>query len=222
MTALSPAKWTTVDDAEDEFGRPVEEHGVCSAPDFRIIYVSILGVINFGALCFAVFQAYQARHLATDFAESQYIFMALLVIVLVVFVGGPALVFAQDNNADAFGSVFCAIIFVICCSVLLLIFVPKMQYLKKQLLKKKASTRVHISGLSSYVESVNETGDDDSEEFTGMRVLTTKSPAELVSEVEGLVMEVEQLKKLLIKATERKTDSDSSSVAHAPNNADKP
>jgi hypothetical protein len=182
MTALATAYWEIVVDLEDDFGRPSVTYGQCSSEN-RTVYLSILGAINFSALCFAVFQAYQARHLSTEFAESQYIFMALLVILLALFVGGPELLLARDN-INTFVFVASAIIFVSCCSILLLIFLPKRQYLKKLRKEKgESKSRVHISGLFSLDDNGCESsGSEKTEDFIGMKVLTTKSQRELVEE----------------------------------------
>jgi hypothetical protein len=200
MTALATAYWEIVVDLEDEFGRPSVTYGQCSS-ETRTVYLSILGAINFSALCCAVFQAYRARHLSTEFAESQYIFMALLVILLALFVGGPVLLLARDN-ANAFVFVASAIIFVSCCSILLLLFLPKRQYLKKLRKETNESTsksKVHISGLFSLDDKGCESNYlENTEEFIGMKVLTTKSLRELVEEND-------ELKRRLVISEERQT-----------------
>jgi len=59
-----------------------------------------------------------------EFSESEWIFRAMSFILLVFFVGIPIFMFAE-SEPQAIYFVFCAIIFVVCCSLLGFIFVPK-------------------------------------------------------------------------------------------------
>jgi hypothetical protein len=217
MTALAPAYWEIVVDLEDAFGRPSVTYGQCSSEN-QTVYLVILTAINFSALCFAVFQAYQARYLSTEFAESQYICMALLVILLAHFVGGPVLLLARDN-ANAFVFVGSAIIFVSCCSILLLIFLPKRQYLKKLRKEKNESSksRVRISGLFSHdsqgFDLKSSLALETSEELTGMKVFTMKSREELVGENDELKRRLAIAEGRLTCRSDRETERENEDTA---------
>lgn len=171
-------------------------------------------------LCLAVFQAWRARALATEYQESEHIFRALWVILLVIFIGLPVLIIARvstvvvssfalirgrshcpfpstlfQDNPDASIFLTSAIIFVSSCAILLLIFVPKMTYLRRSQREDKPD-RIKISGigqpmgdsygndtLPSFKTSSNST---DSETGYGDTIITTKTKRELAKEVAAL------------------------------------
>jgi hypothetical protein len=196
MSGLSPTDYELIVESYDEFGRPEEIRGQCTFKE-SLPYVLSVCVINFGALLFTIAEAFKARNLSTEFAESIQIFRALLTITITIFVGGPVLLLARDN-ANTFLFVASAIIFVGCLSVLLLMFVPKIRVLRESLRNRLSRARLHISGLEtggsgldarSVTSRDNGDGDgDDTEEFTGIKILTTKTPEELLKEIKTLKM----------------------------------
>jgi len=124
-TVLSPLYWDFHVDREDSFGQPVEGYGLCAFED-AMPYLVALGVLNIGALCFAILEAYRARNISIQYAESQYIFSASVSILMICCFGIPILLLAEKGNAYFF--VFSAVIFCCSCAILLFIFVPKIQY----------------------------------------------------------------------------------------------
>jgi hypothetical protein len=145
----------------------------------------------------ALFQARLARKLSTEFQESKYIFQAILLIVLVIFIAVPVIFMARETpNASIFlGS---TMIFVICMGILLLIFLPKMRF--KQRRKPVVETsfvlgsNVHVSGVESDRDSRMDAPsmltstdlyplDDGMASDDGERILTTKNRRELAEEV---------------------------------------
>jgi hypothetical protein len=181
MTALSPSPWVVRIQSTDTFGRSTETTGFCSSNN-RLPYLVTLGVINLGALLFSIIQSYKARHISTEFSESDYIFRAMVSILCVCFIGVPVLVIAQDNPA-AFFFVFTGIIFVTCCSILLLIFLPKMRYVKKS--KKQTGSRVTVSSFSADVQESSSNNRSDVE-YEGTRILTTETRKQLLEKIEML------------------------------------
>ncbi len=181
---------------------------LCVGSDCCYFHFSLL---NFGMLCLAALQSWRTRNLSTEYQESQYLLRAVIGMLLVIFIGGPVLFIAQDNsNASLFIS--SAIIFSSCMLILLLIFVPKLQFAAADELKK-SKRRLNVSGLdtnstnsngtgatkrlslllpqdSSYLESHHE---DESEDF-GERIYSNKDHAELVQEVESLKKYIKGLK----------------------------
>jgi hypothetical protein len=174
----------------------------------------LYSLINLALFSATVFQSWRSRHLSTEFQESQYILRALIGILLVAFIGVPVLIIARDNpNSRLF--VTSGIIFAICSLILLLIFVPKIQY-EKSGKSERPGLSTHISGLdlgpsvgtsigvlNSAVgripESVNlsrpslvSATDDESE--SGERILSIKTQRELVSEVAALKRYIRLLK----------------------------
>ena len=87
MTALDPISYMAHIVEYDRFGQPEELNGHC-AWDQSLPYVVTLVVINVIALILSLFEAWKARNLATEFAESECIGKALFLILMVVIIGG--------------------------------------------------------------------------------------------------------------------------------------
>lgn len=129
-TAADPLQREVIVVSRDPFFRNLETYSVCSS-DHSSIFVAMLGVINLGSLGFSVVQAYQARNISTELSESTYIFRAMCLILYGSFLGIPIVIIARDN-AEAYYFVVTGLIFVICSSVLLLIFMPKILASRKK------------------------------------------------------------------------------------------
>jgi 7 transmembrane sweet-taste receptor of 3 GCPR len=211
MVVLDPVKYTIRVVTVDEFERPVESYGKCDWVG-SIEFLAPLCCVNFVVLILAVVEAYRARNLSTEFAESTYIFLALISTLLVVFIGVPVLVISADNP-DASVFVSSAIIFVASTSILCLIFVPKYKYEKDRQRNQSKSKVVKVSGLDfvpggsdlmSRQFSDFSTGPEEGkgvvnggvDDEAGERILTTKTRQELA-------MENERLKRHLNHARER-------------------
>ncbi len=212
MSALAPPKYEMIVMSQDAFGRTNEIRGQCNFEQ-SYPYIGCVCLVNFAALLFTIAQAVKARNLSMEFAESAQIFRALMAITVVLFVGGPVLLLSRDN-ANTLLFVASSIIFVANACIMLLLFVPKIKFWMTSK-KNKGNRRLHISGLEmsrptsqnsgptdSYVEDDD---DDKTKEFTGMKILTTKTPEELVGEVEAL-------KRLLRKARPRTEETASSEI----------
>ena len=159
-TGLSPPHYDTITVTEDQFDRPTETYGFCVSDSPA--YLAVLGTINAGVLVFSVYEAYSARSISTEFAESDYIFRILVLILLVFFIGIPVLVIARETPA-AYVFVFAGIIFTVCCSVLLLIFVPKYRALKKAKKKSKEKQDRRQEDSTSKISSVSRLSSAESE-----------------------------------------------------------
>ena len=159
-TGLSPPHYDTITVTEDQFNRPTETYGFCVSDSPA--YLAVLGAINAGVLIFSVYEAYSARSISTEFAESDYIFRILVLILLVFFIGIPVLVIARETPA-AYVFVFAGIIFTICCSVLLLIFVPKYRALKKAKKKSREKQDRKQEESTSKISSVSRLSSAESE-----------------------------------------------------------
>jgi uncharacterized membrane protein len=131
MTALAPIQFETKVVSEDIFERPTETLSQCAFGKDQLPYIAVLIIINFGCLLVAILQAYQARHLSTEFGESQYLFLSFVLSLLTVLIGVPILILARDNNTSATTFIGSAMIFVTCVSVLTFMYVPKIRYLKQ-------------------------------------------------------------------------------------------
>jgi hypothetical protein len=120
-TLVDPPFWTRVQVNE------TESYGTCDAHGDSITWkvcVALIGALNGFALILANIEAYKARHISTEYGESKHIAMIMASLLQVVLVGLP-LLFLVDDNPSAYYFLRCSIVFVICMSILLLIFVPK-------------------------------------------------------------------------------------------------
>jgi gamma-aminobutyric acid type B receptor len=122
-------------------------------------------------LAFACYEAYVARDISTEFAETEYIAKAMGFILVVCFIGIPEIVIANEDPRAAF-FVVAGIIFVISVSLLLMIFVPKARHSKLKKRKKPP-----LSGLTSSASRMAQAGsalqsEEDSDVAPGMKILT--------------------------------------------------
>lgn len=123
-TALDPLLYERQVINYDQFGRPSETQGLCICENWYF-YLAPLGIVNFGALAVAMHQAWIARKLSVEFAESEWIARVMNTILVVSFLGGPVLVISYDDP-QSFYFIFSALIFIVCQSLLCFIFIPKM------------------------------------------------------------------------------------------------
>ena len=201
MSALDPIQYEVRVIDYDEFGRPSEFLGQCQYSD-QIGYLSALLGLNIIIIFLAVGQAWHALHLTSEFAESKWIFRALSLNVVILFVGIPVLIIAYDNP-DSNVFVVSAMIFIAVSSVLLLIFVPKIRYEKaKRQTGQQNGTR--ISGIDSSPFSRRPSFDVETldgnpqRDMSGEKIITLKTAEELAGELE-------QMRRLLT-AQKRKND----------------
>ena len=150
FTALSPLQWERETLTTDVFGRPTASFGQCQSAG-ALPYIIILCIVNLGCLVAGVFQAYKARHLSTDFAESEYIALAMALLLVVGFIAIPVTIIAKENSG-AFFFVVTAVVFVCSMSLLLLIFIPKlnsMQLERQGVSRSSYNTRAPSMGQFS-------------------------------------------------------------------------
>ena len=227
-TALSPLYWSREVTAIDEFNRAVTLNGFCTSEGF-LPYVIILVVGNVGLLALALYQVYNARSLSTEFAESEYIFKALFIAVLVCFVGIPVMVIVE-GEPKAYFFLLSSIIFVLCSALLLFMFVPKIRFhFSPDKRKQKDTVRHFISkkystGPSSTVDqktSDNRKASLDSATSwasTGPQQPSddTKENAELKKTIKTLSARVSELESLLTTGAKEQESREESSVDQKP------
>jgi len=173
---IDPITHETIVVEQDPFGRSTNTYGVCSS-QHQTIFICVLGVINLGILLFAVLQAYRARNISTELQESTYIFQAMALCLLVSFIAIPVIIIAREN-VSAYYFVSLGLLFVICSSILLLIFVPKIKALRDKRLRRSDSRN---STNRSSVTSSSEADD------VGIRIINSaQGQAELKKEVADL------------------------------------
>ena len=189
-TGLSPLYW------EREFVSPVESVGQCNT-DGSLPYVVVLAVLDLGAMVFALYQAYHARKISLEFAESSYIATAIASILLVCFVGIPVILLTNQPSARFF--VVSCIDFVICVSLLLFIFVPKEKFRRNKVSVKDsirgmaAKTNMKLSSNRAYGSQLSSTS--SASDDGGLRVLDNLiTVKELKDKVNTLKQEIDDLK----------------------------
>ncbi|KAG7368674.1 7 transmembrane sweet-taste receptor of 3 GCPR [Nitzschia inconspicua] len=121
-TLVDPLTWTRIETS------PTESFGACRVDDessvsWKVI-VSFVAVLNGAALIGANLEAYKARHVDTEFGESRYIGLIMGSYLQVVAVGLPLFFLVNDNPTARF-FLTSSMVFLMCSSVLLLLFIPK-------------------------------------------------------------------------------------------------
>ncbi len=121
--------WTLVDPLywERRVITSTESYGTCSADPNSVawkVILAFLGALNGAALVGANVEAWKARKINTEYGESNYIGLIMASMLQVVLVGVP-LSFLVHENPTARFFVNSSMAFVICMSVLSLLFLPK-------------------------------------------------------------------------------------------------
>jgi len=220
---FSPLYWDRSPSSRDEWNRVISSHGQC-AGDNWLGYVIPLAVVDMGVLAAALYQAIEARDISLEFSETEYIFKALASAALVSVVGIPVMVIVTDNPSAYFFVLTC-IIFALAFSLLMFIFLPKIQYFRqskdkqsrtiKDAIHESSQKKKEISGTSlSLADNIEantlgtapRTASDPSAsspdqlrvlDTPEMRKETNKENTQLKNEVANLVAEIRSLKKEL-------------------------
>ena len=223
-TFLSPPTFTREISEVDQYGRTIESRGQCNYEESPP-YAITLAVVILGTLFYTVQQAFVARNISTEFAESEFIFFVLVVIFLVSILGIPIVFLVEENPSARYFSVS-SIVFLIDLSILLLIFVPKLRQRESEYRDKSSrqydnfdnsnrisvtagTRRVSISGISGIESNVvkdflsdssKSSGeinfDDDDDDDSGILILHHPKKVEtLKQEINDLKQEIETLRK---------------------------
>lgn len=215
-TGLSPLYWSREVTAVDEFNRAVTTNGFCTSEGF-LPYVITLVIGNVGLLALALYQVYNARSLSTEFAESEYIFKALFISVLVCFVGIPVMIIVE-GEPKAYFFLLSSIIFVLCSALLLFMFVPKIRFhFNPEKGKQKDAVRQFVSKKFSQNSTTaswtaNSTVGTDQrklsvssvQSFSGTDI--NKENAELKETIASLRARVSELENLIAKGVEEQDE----------------
>ena len=144
-TAISPLRWTRIDRGTvDAYGRSTNSYGTCHAETKTWApYLSIILALNLSMVVLANIQAYRARKITTEYAESRFIGIIMVSILQACCIGLPLVAIVSDQPVANF-ILRSGLIFVVCMSMLLLMFVPKMRYLKKWKADKKKKKKLKM------------------------------------------------------------------------------
>jgi len=159
----------------------------------------------------ALIQAWRARYLSTEFAESKYIANALLISFLVAIFAIPVLILTQENpNVDTFVSTI--IVSIIAGNTLCFVFLPKILFYRNEMqgTSKKASSIPKAMRLTSATSARGNSENSYSrgsrndnttpspqqqQDDVGERILTTKTQEQLASENAKLQLAIETIQK---------------------------
>lgn len=208
MTSLAPMEWeVTVKRINLLRDTPAETYGRCKIGGEQWLYIAALLLINVGTLCCTIFQAYQARNLSTEYAESHYIFKSLLSIVLVLLVCGPVMIMTQESpNVHIF--VASAVVFICSTANLLWIFAPKVRFALKH--KEKSGSSIRVSGLIIAGSERSTSRISDNNE--GERILSRLSQKGLIVENDLLKRELQKLRQSICCAVGDEDNGDAPSI----------
>jgi hypothetical protein len=196
----------------NEYGQPIQSGGICAYED-ALPYAITIAVIFSMSLIFSIHQIYEARKVATEYAEGEYVFLALLAS-LAIAIFGFLLLLVVDENPGARFVVIACLVFLDNMAVLLLIFVPKIRFkgqLKRETEQNKFASAeqklkvshgngtVTISGLNLSIannESCIDTSDRTEEDDEGIRVLRHPKEVDILEEeYSSLKKEYSELRK---------------------------
>jgi len=127
-TIIDPMRW---------FRQPINEgdlsntFGLCkSTGNASKVFAGLVALTNLVALILACVQAYRARKLNDEYSESRWVLVACASWIQVVVIGIPVMLLTQSQPTASYFTKT-AFIFLICVSMLVLMFVPKM-YIMRQ------------------------------------------------------------------------------------------
>ena len=155
-TIMNPLTWhRDVLGYIDEYGRQIESIGRCQA-DMKewTPYIAALFTTNFTIIIIANYQAYRARHIDTEYSESHYINIIMVSFLHSCLIGLPVLYIMADQPVANFFTK-AIMIFLLCMSMLLLMFVPKMYYLRKYLEEKAKKEKLKLERTEAAKYTMN-------------------------------------------------------------------
>ena len=143
--------WTLVDPVGWEIrhvpGEEWNRYGSCSrsgAAGRAMFWLTfaLSGII----LCLTAYQAIKARKISDEFSESKQLGFAVFTASQITIVSVPILFLISDDNPDAKYLLQILIIFAVCMSVMLLVFVPVILQYHRSLRQSSTGSSIRISG----------------------------------------------------------------------------
>jgi len=132
-TAVAPLTSKYIETgAADKFGRSTSAYHSCfpeDATSHDLAFLLLILVINLVALLYANVEAYRGRSIRTQYSESKFIGLTMLILLQAFIIGIPLFFVAYDNPTARF-VVSSSLAFILCIAVLLPMFLPKIRYLR--------------------------------------------------------------------------------------------
>mmetsp|Transcript_12386 Transcript_12386/g.23130 ORF Transcript_12386/g.23130 Transcript_12386/m.23130 type:complete len:284 (+) Transcript_12386:2411-3262(+) len=151
-TALAPLEFVrTPHSGTDSWNRVVSSTCGCRVGGNEgagVPFLVALAVINLIAVVFANAQAYRARRIHTEFSESRYIGLIMLFLLQSWLTGMPVIGLVYDQP-QAYYVVVTSIVSITSLVMILLIFVPKIQYTIRWTKEQEAAKRARENRLTS-------------------------------------------------------------------------
>ena len=119
--------------AEDMFGRSTSAYHSCSPQDASrqdLAFLLLILSINLISLLYANVEAFRGRSIRTQYSESRFIGLTMLILLQAFIIGIPLFFVAYDSPTARF-VVSASLTFILCTAVLLPMFLPKMRYLRE-------------------------------------------------------------------------------------------
>jgi hypothetical protein len=142
-TITDPLRWERVVVNNEEWNTV----GMCSGGTGSKVMVSLLSLLNFGALMLACHQAFKARNISDEFSESKHIGVAIYGWFQILVVAFPPLFLIDSDNSTARYFLEVALIFILSMSMLLIISLPAVLNIRNE--TRPSTGRVRISGLDT-------------------------------------------------------------------------
>jgi hypothetical protein len=145
-TATDPLEWQrfSID------GQDWNTYGKCVGGRVSTVFLSLIAVINFVALIMACIQAYHARNISDEFSESKYIGIAIYGWLQTFLIGVPILFLIDDDNPAAQYFLQVSLVFVVCMSMVSIIFAPAVVNLRKH---ENKGPKVSVTGIDAPTKS---------------------------------------------------------------------
>ncbi|CAB9517862.1 acid type B receptor subunit 2 [Seminavis robusta] len=131
-TLIDPLTYIRVANyGRDGWNRVISTYGVCSSEKMEHFLIP-LAIVNMGVLLLANWQAYEARDIESEFAETKCISICMASMLQAMVTGIPVL-FVVGDLPNAYYIVLVLLVFVISVVILGAIFVPKIYFTYKYL-----------------------------------------------------------------------------------------
>jgi ABC-type sugar transport system substrate-binding protein len=177
-TVIAPIRYDRLPNGgTDGWNRVISTYGACKSGSSSIPFMIVLGVINISAVALANWQAYEARDIQSEFSESRYIAIAMACI-LQAHVSAVPILLLTSELPQVHYLVMIIMIFVINMSVLLLVFVPKVQSERKLRKQADEDKKRHLQDLQdskmevrlkfASTQAWNDTGSDLNSQNLGL------------------------------------------------------
>lgn len=180
-TFVDPMYWQRMPMIGSDDG--LSSFGVCyiGRTGVSVAMICCLVAVALAVVILANWEAYKARNVCVEYSESKYVALAMICFLQVIVIGLPLIALVHTNPPAGY-FVKVAIIAVLSLSLLFLIFIPKMHFLKEDMTKqreKEERKRERASAIS-YVSSTSGV-----ESSSALRIIstgsTTKAQANLIS-----------------------------------------